>query len=351
MNATARPSIVVLCAAVGVTGAAIAQQPRPDLAKPYAYVPDTVSREAQELLRKATDPALRPPMPAPDDRQGWKEVQARREDERRERSAATIARYRPTLIDRKLGGTPVLEIRPRGWKDNGKLLVHIHGGSWVSYSPRSTIDSSAPVADRTGLRIISIDYTLAPRAKWKQVQDEIVAVIKALMKEGIALQNIALYGESAGGNLTAAVTLKLRDLGLGMPAAVVLWSPCTDFADTADTRITLRAAEPTYLYDRHLRPAMLAYADASDWRNPYVSPVRADFRKGFPPALIQAGTREIFLSDAVRLYQALDAAGIEVKLDVYEGMTHVFQRLLAEAPEGALALTKMKTFLERHLGR
>jgi acetyl esterase/lipase len=147
------------------------------------------------------------------------------------------------------------------------------------------------------------------------------------------------------------VTLKLRDLGLGMPAAVVLWSPCTDFADTADTRVTLRAAEPTYLYDRHLRPAMLAYADAGDWRNPYVSPVLADFRKGFPPALIQAGTREIFLSDAVRLYQALDAAGVEVKLDVYEGMTHVFQRMLAEAPEGALALTKMKTFLERHLGR
>jgi acetyl esterase/lipase len=124
------------------------------------------------------------------------------------------------------------------------------------------------VADRTGLRIVSIDYTLAPRAKWRQVQDEIIAVIKALVKEGIALQNIALYGESAGGNLTAAVTLRLRDLGLGMPAAVVLWSPCTDFADTADTRTTLRAAEPTYLYDQHLRPAMLAYADAADWRNP-----------------------------------------------------------------------------------
>jgi acetyl esterase/lipase len=352
MKPTATWSIAILCGAVGLTGAALAQQPPPpDRSKPYAYVPDTVSPQAQELLRKATDPALRPPMPAPDDREGWKQVQARREAERRERSEATIARYRPTLIDRKLGGTPVLEIRPRGWKDNGKLLVHIHGGSWVSYSPRSTIDSSAPVADRTGLRIVSIDYTLAPRAQWKQVQDEIVAVIRALTKEGIALRNVAIYGESAGGNLTAAVTLKLRDLGLGMPAAVVLWSPCTDFADTGDTRITLRAAEPTYLYDRHLRPAMLAYADPNDWRNPYVSPVRADFRKGFPPALIQAGTREIFLSDAVRLYQALDAAGVEVKLDVYEGMTHVFQRQLAEAPEGTLALTKMKAFLERHLGK
>jgi acetyl esterase/lipase len=79
--------------------------------------------------------------------------------------------------------------------------------------------------------------------------------------------------------------------------------------------------------------------------------VLADFRKGFPPALIQVGTREIFLSDAVRLYQAIDAAGGEVKLDVYEGMTHVFQRLLAEAPEGVLALGKMRAFLQRHLGR
>jgi acetyl esterase/lipase len=283
MKPTAAGSITVLCGAVWLTGAAVAQAPPPPgQNKPYGYVPDTVSKEAREMLRKATDPALRPPMPAPDDREGWKQVQAKREAERRERSEATIARYRPTLIDRKLGGTPVLEIRPRGWKDNGKLLVHIHGGSWVSYSPRSTIDSSAPVADRTGLRIVSIDYTLAPQAKWRQVQEEIVAAIKALGKEGFPLKNVALYGESAGGNLVAAVTLKLRDLGLGMPAAVVLWSPCTDFADTGDTRTTLRTAEPTYLYDRHLRPAMLAYADASDWQSPYVSPVRADFRKGFP---------------------------------------------------------------------
>lgn len=353
---TAARNLTVLVAGVWLAAAANAQpqqphQPQAGRDKPYAYVPDTVSREAQELLRKATDPALRPPMPAPGDREGWKKVQASREAERRERSEAMIARYQPTLIDRKLGGTPVLEIRPRGWKDNGKVLVHIHGGSWVSYSPRSTIDSSAVVADRTGLRVVSVDYTLAPQAKWKQVQSEIVAAIKALVKEGVALGNLAIYGESAGGNLTAAVALKLRDQGLGMPAAIVLWSPCTDFDDTGDTRITLRAAEPTYLYDRHLKTAMLAYADPKDWRNPYVSPVRADFRKGFPPALIQVGTREIFLSDAVRLYQALDAAGIEVKLDVYEGMIHVFQRHLAEAPEGALALAKMKAFLERHLGR
>jgi len=350
MKPTITRTLVAFACALVAAGPAVAQ-PAPAPRKPFAYAPDTVSPQAQELLRKATDPALRPPMPAPDDREGWKKEQARREADRRARTETAIARYQPTLTDRKLGGTPVLEIRPRGWKDNGKVLVHVHGGSWVSYSPRSTLDGSAAVADRTGLRVVSIDYTLAPQAQWRQVQDEIVAAIKALVKEGTPLKNVALYGESAGGNLVAAVTLKMRDQGLGMPAAVVLWSPCTDFADTADTRVTLRDAEPTYQYDRHLRTAMLAYADAKDWKNPYVSPVLADFRKGFPPALIQVGTREIFLSDAVRLYQAIDAAGGEVKLDVYEGMTHVFQRLLAEAPEGVLALGKMRAFLQRHLGR
>jgi len=135
-----------------------------------------------------------------------------------------------------------------------------------------------------------------------------------------------------------------------MPAAVVLWSPWADITDSGDTAVTLRHAEPTYLYDRHLKPPADAYADPKDQKHPYVSPVYGDFTKGFPPTLIQGGTKEIFLSHFVRLYQAIDQAGGTATLDVYEGMPHVFQPRLADAPEGKAALRKMAAFLKHHLG-
>jgi acetyl esterase/lipase len=163
------------------------------------------------------------------------------------------------------------------------------------------------------------------------------------------MEDIAIYGDSAGGGLAAGSVLKLRDAGLGTPAAVVLWSPWADITETGDTYQTLKEAEPNFLYEKVLGPSADAYADRKDQKHPYVSPVYADFTKGFPPTLLQGGTREIFLSNFVRLYQALDNSGQTVKLDLYEGMPHVFQLKLPESPESVTALQKMNSFLIRHL--
>ena len=151
--------------------------------------------------------------------------------------------------------------------------------------------------------------------------------------------------------MAPGVTLKMRDQKLGMPAAVVLWSPWSDITETGDTYVTLKHAEPTYLYDKILKPSADAYADPKDQKNSYVSPVYADYSQGFPPTLIQGGTKEIFLSNFVRQYQALDIAGRTVKLDLYEGLPHVFQGQLPDAPESRLAMKKMREFLLQHLGK
>jgi acetyl esterase/lipase len=135
-----------------------------------------------------------------------------------------------------------------------------------------------------------------------------------------------------------------------MPAAVVLWSPWSDITQTGDTYVTLKDAELSYLYDKHLKPAADTYAAPQDQRHPYVSPVYGDYVRGFPPTLIQGGTREIFLSNFVRHYQALDCAGQVVKLDLYEGMSHVFQGEQPNLPESQLARNKIKDFLKEHLG-
>ncbi len=322
---------------------AIAEEP-----KPYVHVPDTISKEAQEYLRKFTAPPETLSLPTPDDVAGWKRAREGLEAWGLPASEAAIQRYAPQIDERELGGVKVLDIKPKGWTPNRRVLVYAHGGAYALFSARSTLGNAILAADTTGLRVISVDYTVAPEAKWPQVTDQLVAVIQALKEEGHPLASIAVYGDSAGGGLAAAAALKMRDKGLGMPAALVLQSPWADVTDSGDSAVTLRDAEPFYTYAQ-LKPCADAYADPKDQKNPYVSPVYADFSKGFPPTLIQGGTKELFLSHFVRLYRAIDGAGGAATLDLYDGMPHVFQVPLADAPEGKAAWKKMREFLARNV--
>ncbi len=208
---------------------------------------------------------------------------------------------------------------------------------------------SVPVADRLKMRIISIDYTNAPRARSEEILDQVIAVVESLVAGGYQFSDIGMYGDSAGGALTAGSVLKMRDMGIGTPAAVVLISPWADITSTGDTYETLKHADPHMNAPMALEKAALAYANKEDHKDPYISPVYADYSKGFPPALIQGGTKEIFLSTFVRLYQAMDQSGVTVKLDLYEGMWHVFQEINSELPESKLAHRKMDEFFRKHL--
>jgi acetyl esterase/lipase len=316
----------------------------------FVHIPDTVSPEAAAILRMLTDPSLEPQAPAPDDIEAWKTVQQEIEVSGVERSKPVVERLQPTIKEIELGGVPVLEIKPRGWQDNGKLMVYTHGGAYTLFSAQSSLGSPALMADVTGLRVISVDYTLAPHAKWQQVTDQVVSVFKALQKQGYSMKDIAIYGDSAGGALAAGSVLKMRDQGMELPAAVVLWSPWSDITDTGDTYKTLKHAEPAFLYDRALKASADAYADPKDQKHPYVSPVYGDYAKGFPPTLIQGGTKEVFLSNFIRHYQALDTAGQTVKLDLYEGMIHVFMVTMHDTPESKIALGKVDAFLKQYMG-
>lgn len=314
-------------------------------------IPDTVSETARKHLESLSDPATQPDWPASDDVAGWKRKWQAGEEANEPRVKATLERYQPSVTERKLGGVPVLDVKPKGWKDNGKVLVHAHGGAYTMNSARGRLTSCVPAADATGLRTITIDYTVAPIGKWQRVTDEVLAVVGALQKEGYKLSDIALCGESAGGGLMAGSTLKMRDQNLGMPGALVLWSPWSDLTDTGDTTITLKNFDPSHRFDKQLKPSAAAYADPKDQKHPYVSPVYGDYTKGFPPTLIQGGTREMFLSHFVRQYRVIDSAGGTALLDLYEGMPHNFQLRpeMADAPEAKAAFKKMKAFLKVHL--
>ena len=313
-------------------------------------IPTTISAEAQAAGREFTLAGRGAALPLPGDIEGWRQtwegIEATSEAENRE----IVEQFGTSVTEVILGGVPVLDLKPRNWQDNGKVLIYTHGGAYTLFSAASTLAGAVPVADLTGLRIISVDYTVAPVGKWQDATAQVVSVIEALVAEGYGLSDIAIYGDSAGGGLAAGAVLRARDEGVGLVAAVVLWSPWSDITETGGTYTTLKDSDPVLVYENMLENAAGAYADPEDQKHPYVSPVYGDYTQGFPPTLIQVGASEIFLSNAIRHYQALDNAGISVRIDPYEGMWHVFQSFHWDIPESHLAREKMAAFLRQTLG-
>lgn len=314
------------------------------------YVPSTVSSGWHKVYASFPDPAKALVMPDANDTQAWQKLHRLVEAEKVPQQNETVRKLGVRVNPRKYGGVDTLFFTPSKPISDNKIIVYTHGGAYTMLSAYSTQAGAAMIAKETQLCVISVDYTNPPKAKWQQVTDEVISVLRALNEEGCRMQDIAMIGDSAGGALAAGTVLKLRDKGLPLPAALVLWSPWADITQTGDTYRTLAAAEPRFIYERVLGPSADAYADRKDQKHPYVSPVYGDFTKPYPPTLIQGGTREIFLSNFVRLYQALERGGKQVKLDLYEGMPHVFQATLPDAPESQAALHKSAAFIYRALG-
>lgn len=320
----------------------------PAMAADTVPLPATISPEAKAVIAFLQSAGLKQlKAPAPDDRAGWKALHSAQEEALEEPNRQVLAKLGATVNTDTIGGEPVLDIRPKGWTEDGKAIVYIHGGGFTLFSARSMAGLAALVGNAAGMRVISIDYTNPPAATWDVVQGQVDAVLKGLVAGGMSLARIAVFGDSAGGNLAMRAVLRLRDEGVGMPAAVLLFSPWADLANTGDTAITLPEADPTLSYAGFLANAARAYAGEVALDDPRVSPLHDDFGKGFPPTLIQDGTRTILLSTSVRTYRALKAAKVEATLDLYEGMWHVFQG--APAPEAETALESAGAFLKEKL--
>lgn len=246
----------------------------------------------------------------------------------------------------QLGGVPVLRVKPPQLRSTVPLF-YTHGGGYVSNTADSTRSMAALLACAAGQEVISVDYQLAPVGNWETITDEVIRAWTALLDSGVDARGVCWFGDSAGGGLAAGTTLKLRDRSLPMPAALLLLSPWSDLTGSGDTAVTLDAWD-LLLRKEQLDPMARAYAAPEHQRHPYASPAFGDFREGFPPTLIQCGTREIVLSDSVRLYQAIRRDRMVAELDIYEGMPHVFQALLPQSEETRTALERAVEFFRRH---
>lgn len=223
--------------------------------------------------------------------------------------------------------------------DSHEIIVHMHGGSYFCGSPMASARLAVPVAQRTGLPVVSIDYRLAPEQPFPAGADDCLAVCAALSAtHGLR----AMYGESAGGGLALATAVGLRDSGVRLPDRLGLLSPWTDLTISGDSYRTNFGIDPDFPHAEE--PAQIAAMYAGDsLDDPRVSPLFAD-HTGLPPTLIQVGGREILLSDSTRLASALRRARVDVTLDVWDGLWHVWQ-LWNGLPETARAFDELASFL------
>lgn len=313
-------------------------------------VPATVSPQAKVALEQTyvfLKQIAQAPQVAPVTQEDWDLRNAMANAVIGPRVKATTDALNISVHEEVLGGVPVLRIRPPGYTPRNRTLVYAHGGGYVLFSARTSLTVPALIAVVSGDEVISVDYTLAPRGNWRTATDQVIAAYKGVLAARQPSQ-VGMLGDSAGGGLIAGAVLKMRDQNVPLPGALYLLSPWADITDTGDTYTTLAAADPS-LDVKSLKAGADAYAVPADQRNPYVSPVYGDYKKAFPPTLIQGGTREIFVSNFVRQYQAIRNGGHEAVLDLYEGMPHVFQALIPNTPETATSISRAAAFFNAHL--
>jgi len=311
--------------------------------------PDTVSPEARRALAEIYEAARQAPTPAqPLSAADFADANQQMQALFWPSNAQLAQRLGAVINSQTIAGVPVVRITPPNGGTDKRLLVYVHGGAYVYFSAQTLVGLPSLIATATGAEVLSIDYTLAPQARWPAVTDQVLAVWSALIDEGFEPDALGLLGDSAGGGLAAGSVLKMRDQQLPLPGALWLLSPWSDISGAGDTYETLAAADPT-LSPETLAWCAAAYAEPADQRRPYVSPVYGDYSKPFPPTLIQGGTREIFLSNFVRHYQAIRDGGHTALLDLYEGMPHVFQSTVPDTPEARTAIRRAAEFFHSHL--
>lgn len=253
-----------------------------------------------------------------------------------------------TLEKVDAGGVPAERIVAPG-AGSRRWIFYTHGGGWsqgITDSHRSFV---AKLSQALGASGLLPDYRLTPEHPFPAGLNDCVTAYRWLLSQGVAASQIAIAGESAGGNLALATTLSVRDSGDALPAVLVAISPATDMAMTGETFQTKAFVDPI-LGAGLPQDAYALYTNhgATDPRNPLVSPLYADVHR-MPPTLLQVGTQEVLLSDSTRMADRLKAAGVETKLEIWPGMIHAFTGGFDSIPESRLATQHVVKFIRQHL--
>ena len=312
-------------------------------------VPATVSPQMQKLIAAPLTPTWNV---IPTTAEGWKEqVKAGADAAMKGLPAlreALKVKVEPVTIDGvKAHWVTPAEIAP---ENRDRLLVHVHGGCFVSFPGESGTGEAIFMAGFGRFKVLSIDYRMPPDHPYPAALDDAMTVWKAVAKTTPA-RNMAIFGSSAGGNLTLAMVLRAKRDGLPLPAAIAPGTPMSDLTDAGDSFHTNAMVDnvlvaPGASCDK--RAAL--YIGGNDPKDPLLSPVYGDV-SGFPPTILTTGTRDLLLSNTVLMHRRLRRAGVDAVLQVFEGQSHAHYYRDVEAPETREAFEEIARFFDRNLGR
>jgi acetyl esterase/lipase len=232
--------------------------------------------------------------------------------------------------------------------DSPRVLLYLHGGAYQVGSPASSRRMIALISAAARVRVLSVGYRLAPEHPFPAAVDDAQTAYRFLLKSGADPAVIAIAGDSAGGGLTLATLVALRDAGDPLPAAAVAMSPWTDLALTGES-LSTRADADVMIKPAAIGDDAATYLAGADPRHPYASPLYADLH-GLPPVLIHVGDAEVILDDSTRFAAKARAAGVDVTLEIWDQMPHVWHAFAGLLPESDQAIERIGAWLQARLG-
>ncbi len=300
-------------------------------------VPASISPEAQAVLAMGL---LSPSTEYPPigDVEAWRAMVSAQDEVVTAMLADQAAAIPATRERREIGDAVTYVVTPDGVEDD-RVVLEFHGGALILQGGEACAAMTAVAAARVGLPTWGVDYRMPPDHPYPTPLDDCVRAYQALLEETPA-DRIVVAGGSAGGNLAAALVVRARDEGLPLPAAVVLATPEVDLTESGDSFSTNLGIDSIL---GRLMPVNELYAAGHDLAHPYLSPLFADLT-GFPPTILTTGTRDLFLSNTVRMHRALRRAGVEAELHVLEAAPH--GGFLGMAPEDAEIAAEVRRFID-----
>jgi acetyl esterase/lipase len=343
------PGLAVIAIAAALAAPhAMAQAPR-ELPARAIPVPETVSPQVQKLIAAPLTPT-------------WNVIPKTAEEWKAQVNAGAAAamqtlpalreelrvKVEPTTID----GVKAYVVTPENIppENRNRLLVHVHGGCYVSFPGESGTGEAIYMAGFGRFKIISVDYRMPPDHPYPAALDDAMTVWKAAVKMADP-KNMAIFGSSAGGALTLSMILRAKQDNLPIPAAIAPGTPMSDLTNAGDTFRTNAMLDNVLVApDASCDKRAALYANGRDLKDPMLSPVYGDMR-GFPPAILTSGTRDLLLSSTVRVHRKLRQAGVEAVLQVFEGQSHAQYYRDVSAPETKEAFGEIARFFDKHLGK
>ena len=312
-------------------------------------VPNTVSPEMQKLIGAPlrTNWNIQPKTG-----EEWKPVA--------EAGAAALTKNVPGMLERlkvkvektTMDGVQVFIVTPEAIRpeNRNRLLIHMHGGCYVLNPGEAGLPEVIFMAGFGGYKVISVDYRMPPEAYFPAALDDGMTVWKAALKSNDP-KNMAIFGTSAGGALALEMVLRAKQEGLPLPAAIAPGTPMSDTTKTGDTFYTNELLDNVLVSrDGFCDAGAKVYANGRDLKDPMLSPVYGDMH-GFPPTILTSGTRDLLLSNTVRVHRKLRQAGVEAVLQGYEGQSHAHYIRDDTAPETKEVFGEIAGFFDKHLGR